>query len=62
MYWKNGLDMVMLRKLANYLLVCGRPWILAGDWNVPPAVLTRTGFLTKTGGQLIAQQRNTCEM
>ena len=62
MYWKNGLDMVMLRKLAKYLLVCGRPWILAGDWNVPPAVLTRTGFLTKTGGRLIAQQRNTCEM
>ena len=62
MYWKNGLDMVMLRKLANHLLGCGRPWMLAGDWNVPPTALTRTGFLSKTGGQLIAQHRNTCEM
>ena len=36
--------------------------MLAGDWNVPPTVLIRTGFLSKTGGQLIAQHRNTCEM
>ena len=61
-YWRNGLDMKLLRRLANYLLACGRPWILAGDWNVLPQVLTNTGFIPKTGGHLRAQQRNTCEM
>ena len=47
-YWKNGLDMNMLTRLANHLLTCGRPWMLACDWNVPPKVLISTGFLTKT--------------
>ena len=61
-YWKNGLDMNMLTRLANHLFTCGRPWMLACDWNVPPKVLISTGFLTKTGGQLKAQPRNTCEM
>ena len=47
-YWRNGLDMKLLRKLADYLLDCGRPWILAGDWNVPPQALINTGFVAKT--------------
>ena len=61
-YWKSGLDMNMLRRLANHFLECGRPWMLACDWNVPPQVLINTCFIAKTGGHLRAQLRNTCEM
>ena len=60
--WRNGLEMKLLRRLAESLLAGGRPWILAGDWNVPPQALIDTGFVAKTGGQLKSQQRNTSEM
>ena len=61
-YWRSGLDHAMLNQLSTYLLSCGRPWMLAGDWNAHPTELTKTGFLGKTGGKLIAQPLNTCTM
>ena len=52
----------MLNKLSTYLLSCGKPWMLAGDWNAHPTALTKTGFLNKPRGKLIAQPQNTCTM
>ena len=37
--------MKLLRRLAESLLAGGRPWILAGDWNVLPQALIYTGFV-----------------
>ena len=61
-YWRDGLDLSMLERLGAYVLGCNRPWVIAGDWNAPPATLRRTGWLGIVNGHLRAPSSNSCEM
>jgi len=58
-----GLDegnMDVLQAVAGLLKVLVGPWIVGGDWNVPPAALLASGWLALVGGVLVAQEDPTC--
>eukprot|EP00959_Pyramimonas_sp_CCMP1952_P387207 8114894-Pyramimonas_sp.AAC.1 len=49
------------RKLASLLAALQLPWIVVADWNFTPPSLSRTGFLEKTGGQILCSEADfTC--
>ena len=47
--------MDLLKDIGKQLAETGLPWILAGDWNMSPEDLCRTGFLDKARGVVLQE-------
>ena len=50
----------VLQMVAGALRSLRGPWLIGGDWNVPPAALLATGWLALVGGVIVAQDAPTC--
>ena len=65
LYLKDGLkatgcNLEFLHILGAFLAKCGRPWIVAGDWNLNPAELRACGWLSQVSGDIVAPAGITC--
>eukprot|EP00959_Pyramimonas_sp_CCMP1952_P020823 439121-Pyramimonas_sp.AAC.1 len=47
-----GPNLVRLRRLGSPLAALQLPWVVLGDWNVPPQTLQASGFLSEVGGMI----------
>ena len=53
-------NLMILYAVAKILTKIKGVWIIGGDWNITPAVLTASKWLHVVGGYLAAPQANTC--
>ena len=50
----------LLQEVAIFLSCLRGPWIVGGDWNMSPAVLASTQFLSMVRGVIVAPTAPTC--
>ena len=56
----GGRNAQILAYLAGVLEGLGKPWLLAGDWNIPVADLEASGWLQMVRGVTIKTGQITC--
>ena len=49
----TGANLSLLSELGLAIMTAGRPFIIGADWNMEPAELGRTGFLSMLGPQVV---------
>ena len=52
--------MSILQVISTALTKLRGPWILGGDWNVPPETLVNSGWVESIGGIIVAPKGHTC--
>ena len=66
LYLNNGIGVAsranldLLHQVAGIVNHCGRPWVIAADWQDPPEALAATGFLQLAAGRAVAPRSWTC--
>ena len=53
-------NMQILQAISRALTQVKGPWILGGDWNIPPEVLMESGWVDSIEGVIVAPKVNTC--
>ena len=54
-------NLALLQGIAQQIRRLHGPWIMAADFNLPPAVLRKTGWLQLVNGQVHATGQPTCK-
>ena len=50
----------LLKQLARLVKMTRGPWIIGGDWNLPPEALAEAGWVDEVEGKIIATKAPTC--
>ena len=53
-------NMAILQAVSQALTKLKGPWILGGDWNMPPEELMKSGWVDSIEGVIVATKSNTC--
>ena len=53
-------NLAVLGAAAEQLALLRGPWVIGGDWNMPPHDLAATGWPDLVGGTIVAPELPTC--
>ena len=53
-------DAALLHQIAGVLFAARKPYLIMADWNMPPEVLSASGWLSPIAGKIVATERPTC--
>ena len=56
----TGENLELLAELTALVRSLDGPWVIAGDWNMPPEALAATGWTRIIKGTIVATQLPTC--
>ena len=56
----SSANMLILEEAAVALGTVSGPWVIGGDWNMPPHTLAASGWLDMVGGLVVATTLPTC--